>query len=609
MGSRMLGTAGQRARIAIVAVCACAAVAVGAMPALASDGDLDPSFGVHGTALYDFETADNESISRALTEAVLPDGKIIVAGSNGSDMLAVRLTSAGALDPTFGTGGAVDFNVHVFEDEDDSYVKSVLVEPDGDVLLVGDAQYMPSYPVIIRLLPDGALDPSFGNDGKVILDVADVEAAALAPNGDVMLAGTGSVYSPSCVMLTAVTPSGALDRGFGSGGTVCYQADTELPGDEQSAASAVLVQRDGNIDVLGNGLSDTEVGATNNGFIAQFTPEGVLNPSFGHGGVAALAIPGVDGPRAEALALQADGDLVAVGSGTTLDNHNTVDVLRFTTDGQPDASFGSGGVNELVGGDYPAIDEAGDSVAIRPDGNIFVSGSTDPYGQGPTDAWLLSSSGQVNSSFAGGEAVLTGDLTTDQAEPDNSVLLAGAAPAGNNYFDLAVTHLLGPGESTLPADPGSTSVATTPSGTAGPGTTSSTTATGTPPAGPGSISPGPGGAGPTTVGSAPIVVPRQYVQPPIRRITLHCTRIIVAGQPRMGTCTVTFVSVTAGDVTDELLEGHRLVAQSRQHIRSGTNHAVIRSRKRLAAGRYRLLITLHASGGRTSASAAAVRLP
>jgi uncharacterized delta-60 repeat protein len=579
--------------VGFVAVGVAAAAGMSPVPAWGADGGLDPSFGTDGTALYDFETADNETISQAFSEAVLPNGKIVVAGTNGSDMLAAQLTSSGALDPTFGTGGADEFSVQV-QGAALSLVRSVLVEPNGDLLLVGDADSAPSYPAIIRLLPDGSVDPSFGNDGLVTLSAMDVQAAALAPDGNIVLAGTGSVYSPSCLMLTQVTTSGAVDTSFGNDGTVCDQTDTQLPGNEQSAASAVAVQSNGDIDVLANNVADTGVGETYEGFVAQFTAAGALSPSFGDSGIAALAIPGVDGPRGEGLALQPDGDLVAVGEGTNDSLQNTVDTLRLLPSGRPDPSFGSGGVVVISGGDDPATDEAGDAVAVRPDGNIVVSASAEPYGRGPTDVWLLTSAGQPDASFASdGKAALTGDLTTDQVQPDGGVLLAGAAPAGKTDFDLAVTRLLGPSDSSPPG--GSTPIG--PPSPAPPDPTSPASPTGT--------SAGSGGGstvstGAPTSGSAPIVVPVQHLQPPVTKLTLRCPPNAPVGAPQMGLCTVSFVSNVVGEATDVILDGRRTVARSRQHVRHGRNRLSLTSHRALRAGRYRLRLTLREPGGHTA---------
>lgn len=592
----MFGRACRSAVVGLVAVGVAAVAGMSAVPAWGADGGLDPSFGTDGTALYDFETADNETISQAFSEAVLPSGKLVVAGSNGSDMLATQLTSSGALDPTFGTGGADEFSVQV-QGAAISVVKSVLVESNGDLLLVGNADSMPSYPAIIRLLPDGSVDPSFGNDGLVVLSAMNVQAAALAPDGNIVLAGTGSVFSPSCLMLTQVTASGAVDTGFGSGGTVCDQTDTQLPGNEQSAASALAVRGNGDIDVLANNVVDTDVGETYDGFVAQFTAAGVLDSSFGDSGIAALAIPGVDGPRGEGLALQPDGDLVAVAEGTNDSLQDIVNTLRLLPSGQLDPSFGSGGVVAISGGDDPATDEAGDAVAVRPDGNVVVSASAEPSGRGPTDVWLLTSAGQPDASFANdGEAVLTGDLTTDQVQPDGSMLLAGAAPVGGNDFDLAVTRLLGPGDTSPPVVPPSPA----PSAPTSPPSPTGTSA-------------GAGGAGPIssgapTSGSAPIVVPVQHLQPPVRKLTLRCPPDAPVGAPEMGLCTVSFVSNVIGEATDVILSGHRTVARSRQHVRHGRNRVSLTSHQRLQAGRYRLRLTLRESGGNTAVFTTQLRL-
>src|SRR5262245_25233981 len=103
------------------------------------------------------------------------------------ELLEDRLTpSAGALDPTFGIDGKV-FDPR-FED-----ARDVLVLPDGKLLVAGqngDAA------LLARFLPDGSLDVTFGSGGSVEIPVtgglgaeAIIHDIALAPDGKIVAAG------------------------------------------------------------------------------------------------------------------------------------------------------------------------------------------------------------------------------------------------------------------------------------------------------------------------------------------------------------------------------------------------------------------------------------
>src|SRR5262245_20307182 len=59
-------------------------------PAYASDGDLDPAFGIAGTVTTDFSFRDDG----ANAMAIQPDGKIVVVGYSDSDFALARYNGA-----------------------------------------------------------------------------------------------------------------------------------------------------------------------------------------------------------------------------------------------------------------------------------------------------------------------------------------------------------------------------------------------------------------------------------------------------------------------------------------------------------------------------------
>src|SRR5215475_8492217 len=79
-----------------------AAIAL-ALPLLAraAAGDLDPSFGTGGKVLTDF-AGSNDNVADLVLQ---PDGKIIAGGSAGPHGALARYNADGSLDPSFGSGG------------------------------------------------------------------------------------------------------------------------------------------------------------------------------------------------------------------------------------------------------------------------------------------------------------------------------------------------------------------------------------------------------------------------------------------------------------------------------------------------------------------------
>ncbi|NVB83748.1 MAG: hypothetical protein HOV81_35565, partial [Kofleriaceae bacterium] len=127
---------------------------------------LDPSLGGDGIVSVDVGGVDNLNFGyRAL--AVLPDDGLVIAGQGGSpgatDLVAVQLTEAGSRDASFGVGGVASVDAG----GTDERAISVALAPDGRILLAGATGPTTLAGVIARLRPDGQLDPTFDGDGTL----------------------------------------------------------------------------------------------------------------------------------------------------------------------------------------------------------------------------------------------------------------------------------------------------------------------------------------------------------------------------------------------------------------------------------------------------------
>ena len=129
--------------------------------------------------------------------------------------------------------------------------------------------------------------------------------------------------------------------------------------------------------------------------VERFNANGSPDTSFGSGGVVSV----LSGSRGDGygVAIQSNGDIVASGAASPAAVPN-VAVVRLRTNGAPDSSFGSGGVDLLDLGAY-SIAQA---VALQANGDIAIVGSQSP-GLQATNALIarLSPSGGLDSGFAG----------------------------------------------------------------------------------------------------------------------------------------------------------------------------------------------------------------
>ncbi len=104
---------------------------------------------------------------------------------------------------------------------------------------------------------------------------------------------------------------------------------------------------------------------------AAVAQPGQLDTSFGTNGRVTTSVSARD--SASALALQADGKIVAAGRAASSSDPSTGNfaVVRYNSNGTLDGSFGSAG---KVTTDFAGFDDAATSIVIQPDGKIVVAG-------------------------------------------------------------------------------------------------------------------------------------------------------------------------------------------------------------------------------------------
>ena len=176
------------------------------------EGHLDSTFGDHGRFRYHYNWLEffNKMIQQ-------PDGKILVAGCALSETTPgfntlFRLLPNGTLDSTFGVNGLVSEHLST---GGENY--GLVLQPDQKMLICGYDHGLHSA-IIIRYLPNGARDASFGNNGVVALSmVSEATDLTLLPNGKILAycAVPDADYHSALIQLM---PDGSLDPFFGYAG-------------------------------------------------------------------------------------------------------------------------------------------------------------------------------------------------------------------------------------------------------------------------------------------------------------------------------------------------------------------------------------------------------
>jgi uncharacterized delta-60 repeat protein len=161
-------------------------------------GQPDGSFGTNGRRVIDFGGED-----RAHAVALQPDGKIVAVGVKDFSMAIARLTADGALDNSFNGNGTR--NLVVGGSFDTFY--GVLVQQDGKIVASGSSYSTTDDFAAVRFLSNGALDPSFGNSGVVLVDMGGSDThTTIAGWGNFLVLGGYSSGQMALARLTTSSP-------------------------------------------------------------------------------------------------------------------------------------------------------------------------------------------------------------------------------------------------------------------------------------------------------------------------------------------------------------------------------------------------------------------
>lgn len=284
---------------------------------LTAGGTSDATFGA-GTGRVVLETSPARAV------AVLPDGRILVAGSQvgpgfGIDFVIARLQADGALDTGFNAGGYVSFDVG-----GNDFANALVVDADGRILVAS------SEGSVARLSPGGRLDAGFGENGRVQLLTSlgmYLRSMRLDRDGSILLAGLAGSGVNEDMALARLRQNGSPDSAFGNGGLVRVAFDVAANGSD--VANDLALQDDGKIVLVGAASTS---GTLPVAAAARLNADGSLDARFGVQGRATFAL-GVEPSVCPffGVALQA-GRIVASGTVRATATERKAMAVRLAND-------------------------------------------------------------------------------------------------------------------------------------------------------------------------------------------------------------------------------------------------------------------------------------
>ena len=408
----------------------------------------------NGTLDSAFDPEPNSSVAAI---ALQSDGKIVIGGSfstvqpggaptvttanNGS--VTTTLSTATTYSRNFLTRLNADGSLDTaFNPNPNGQISAIVVQSDGKVVVGGAFTAFQEIPAdakttttavvrnrLARINADGKLDSAYDPNVN-----SNVVTLVLQSDGKVIAGGSFTTFQPTGAAdwtlrkyAGRINTDGTLDAAF--------NLDlSELPGNR---VDSLRLQSDGRLLIGGVFTSlqplNTAARIARKNFVrlaANGTVDTVFDASAG----------GATGATVNALAVQRDGRVIAVGSFSDLGGARSTNIARFRSEGTPDAEFSS-----ALSTDGPL-----NAVLVRPSGEPVAT-------QISGFAWL-NANGTLRAAFATGATHLTGEVTAAVIDRNGNLLLGGtfanvSNSTGGNFVRLTPAGVIDTSFSPSPNGP------------------------------------------------------------------------------------------------------------------------------------------------------------
>ena len=309
---------------------------------------LDSSFGSSGIVRIGVPAGTEDMPSAS---ALQRDGKLLLAGWTAgpqSHAFVVRLLPNGIPDTTFGQNGVALFDLPNQYSYD---VQQLEQGADGSILIkVSNSIRMTvtgetGYS-LTRLTAAGVLDTSFGTQG--FYSLADGARFVQQPDGGLLIVSDASQGGQFALRLTRLNSAGVRDSAYAPNGEKIL---SDLP--PNFGMNSVVAEPDGGFTVMASEYSSSG----SSYLLVRVTTAGTLNLGFGNGGLVSGSDAGNTIDQPDTMVRTANGGLLLMGKSPTLGNgrnrgNDKTILWRVTAGGLADASFGTAGRLEIDRGYY-----------------------------------------------------------------------------------------------------------------------------------------------------------------------------------------------------------------------------------------------------------------
>lgn len=311
-----------------------------------ADGSMDINFGQGGKTILSFG---------ARTLLLQKDGKILLLGNNGDEIVVSQYSADGVIDQSFGTAGIEYTGIF-------SFLRAAQLQEDGKIL-IGAAVMGNTRLLLGRLMADGSRDFSFGEDGIKLIDFSEnnqsewISGINVLPDARILLTGISYQNNIYYTTLLRLKSDGQADSTFSSDGkhlvpfSIFFNYKTILHADEKITIGGIYYYNN----------------YANTGFIiTRYLANGNADSSFGINGIRTGNAGGSKDFMGDFM-IQTDGKIVAVGNSA-----GKFALLRFSSNGNPDNTFSGDGKQTTAFGSYQSN---ANKVYQLDDGKILLTGT------------------------------------------------------------------------------------------------------------------------------------------------------------------------------------------------------------------------------------------
>ncbi|MEY2450784.1 MAG: large repetitive protein [Acidimicrobiaceae bacterium] len=424
-----------------------------ATPPAGSAGALDSGFGTGGVTSTSDPTLTLTAASKVLVQ---PDGKIVVAGiqpGSAGNVVVTRFTATGAKDTTF--GAPLGYTKPGLGSASSQDGVQIALQPDGKILVAGSKVVSSQARIALaRLNSNGSLDTTFASGGTATLAFGSSmpqqhgSGVLVLPSGQILMSiwiGPGH----DAFKVVRYSSTGVFDTSFGSSGLAISRPITGQP----AQAADLALTSDNKIVVVGSVNTTHNSIAQTDTAVVRFTASGQPDttfpaPSGNSQGAAILDRNSSKNDAANAVLIDASGRINL--SGTIASTPSAAYVMRLTSTGVADSTFGTGGVLQ---GTFGGAAATGGGAAFDANGRLLVAGGDGASTTNALGIERLLSSGATPydgtfglTSTPGRESVVCSPANSGAGysvavQPDQRIVLAGVCNGAITVARLNVGNL------------------------------------------------------------------------------------------------------------------------------------------------------------------------